>query len=467
METIPTLLRSAVNLINSQRSSEALTILQSILILDPNNENALCLSGNCLANLKRYPEAIDSYNRALKINQNNSSTWNYGGVALFELGRYSEAFEAFNRALVISPNDTTIKNNRDLASKSLNEQNIKQSNESLALEWNKKGLDHFNQKNYAEATKSFNQAFRLNPNNTVFKSNRDLSQKELEKSKSKPSQFSPFIALFMVIVIGAFIFGIANHPAGQSLPSTPAISASLASIVPDSSADQKISLASGSISLGPDHETAISTSKAIDYSNPVVKNFANSHVTNANSGSYREFGVNQISDIWDAIRPPHWTYVGDAHDFNYFTSASDTITNGLSGNCEDFAVLNAALVESIGGSSRVITACPPNGGECHAYAEAFISDNYSDLQSTTDYLRNRYGERIRYYHKYTDSLGNTGYWLNLDWQANYPGGPFFQDDGTYKIFYPNGAYDVITNSGSTVVISQASTRSLSRLQMGL
>jgi len=184
-----------------------------------------------------------------------------------------------------------------------------------------------------------------------------------------------------------------------------------------------------------------------------VKNFANLHVKSVNGGEYDKIGVNQISDIWDAIRPPYWTYVSDPANFDSFTSASDTINNGLKGNCEDFAILNAALVESIGGTSRVITACSPDESSCHAYAEVFISDDYSSLQSTTDYLRDRYGISPVYYHSYVDQSGNTEYWLNLDWWANNPGGPFFQDDGTYKIFYPDGTYNAIKNSGSTVVAS--------------
>lgn len=199
---------------------------------------------------------------------------------------------------------------------------------------------------------------------------------------------------------------------------------------------------------------AIATSQAIDSANPIVKNFATTLVNKINGGPYRKYGVNQISDIWDAIYH-QWTYVSDPPTFNYYTSASDSINNSLKGNCEDFAILNAAVTESIGGDSRVVTA-HNTGGVGHAYAEQYISNNYLDLQSTTDYLGNRYGVTTVYYHKYVDSQGTTGYWLNLDWSANHPGGPFFQDDGTYNIFYPNGAYDVITNSGSTVVTSEVS-----------
>jgi hypothetical protein len=198
---------------------------------------------------------------------------------------------------------------------------------------------------------------------------------------------------------------------------------------------------------------ANSISQAIDYSDPIVRNFATAHVQKSSSG---HFNIMQIGDVWDPIYA-QWTYIGYPNQVMYFTPASESINVGLKGNCLDYAILNAAVIEAIGGNSRVIVTQDVQG-QWHAYAEEYVSDNYAYLQSITDYLIDRYGESPVYYHSYVDSSGNTEYWLNLDWQANYPGGPFFQDDGTYKIFYPNGAYDVIQNSGSTIVASTPTSR---------
>ena len=199
---------------------------------------------------------------------------------------------------------------------------------------------------------------------------------------------------------------------------------------------------------------ANSISQAIDYTNPVVRNFATSKIERSSGGVYN---IAQICDVWDPIHA-QWTYIGYP-DHWYYTPASESINVGLKGNCLDYAILNAAIIEAIEGSSRVIVT-QDDKGQWHAYAEEYVSDNYADLQSITDYLRNRYGVSTVYYHSYQDPSGNTEYWLNLDWQANNPGGPFFQDNGTYKIFYPNGEYDVITNSGSTIVAQTPSMQYL-------
>src|SRR5208337_4039411 len=180
--------------------------------------------------------------------------------------------------------------------------------------------------------------------------------------------------------------------------------------------------------------------QAIDYSNPTVKNFANTQVQHSSAGNYN---IAQICDVWQSINR-QWTYVSDPPNFDYWTSASDSINNGLKGNCADYATLNAAVIESIGGSARVITACAPGGSPCHAYAEVLINPTTS--QSIANYIGTRYGSSYTNWHIETDSQGNKQYWLNLDWQANYPGGPFFQDDGTFQVFYPDGSHATETDT---------------------
>src|SRR5208283_4856458 len=185
-------------------------------------------------------------------------------------------------------------------------------------------------------------------------------------------------------------------------------------------------------------------SQAIDYLNPTVHNFALQQVQRSSSGAYT---LSQICDVWQSIYN-QWVYVSDPPNFDYWTSASDSITNGLKGNCADYAILNAAVIESISGTSRVVTTCAPGGSPCHAYAEVLLwqssTDTQSKLQDDANYISSRYGNKNINYHITTLPNGNTQYWLNLDWQANYPGGPYFKDDGTMQITYPNGIYVMST-----------------------
>src|SRR5208283_3489713 len=196
------------------------------------------------------------------------------------------------------------------------------------------------------------------------------------------------------------------------------------------------------IGSGEDTE-ANQISQAIDYLNsPTVHNFALQQVQHSSAGYYN---IAQICDVWQTIFN-QWSYVNDPPDFDYWTSASDSINNGLKGNCADYATLNAAVIESIGGSSRVVTACAPGGSPCHAYAEVYLGNSHSGLQTASNYICSRYNCGSIHYNTITDAQGNTEYWLNLDWQAQFPGGPFFQNDGTYKVFYPDEGYSEATCS---------------------
>jgi len=137
--------------------------------------------------------------------------------------------------------------------------------------------------------------------------------------------------------------------------------------------------------------------------------------------------------------------VNDPAGQDYYSPASRTIKNGLRGDCDDFAILIAAVMQSIGGTSRVVTACD-NQGQCHAYAEVFLTTNQDELQARAGNICSRYNCKMIYYHTYPDSQGNTEYWLNLDWWADYPGGPFFKNDGTYNVYYPYGFHETLTDT---------------------
>ncbi len=78
----------------------------------------------------------------------------------------------------------------------------------------------------------------------------------------------------------------------------------------------------------------------------------------------------------------------------------------------------------------------------HAFAELFIG-NQAKKQETSYLLHKRYGRNypnglVIHYSK--DANGN--YWLNLDWSAKYPGGPYFQSNSQIIYFTEEGKYEV-------------------------
>jgi len=178
--------------------------------------------------------------------------------------------------------------------------------------------------------------------------------------------------------------------------------------------------------------------KKVDGGNTVTRDFALAAVNH--SGTYN---VQQVCDLWDAVVPPVWTYVNDPADpdvsfWDYFAAASESITVGLKGDCDDFAILNAALVEAIGGNSRVIYAANPGGA--HMYAEA----QFDSGVDVTQIIRSRYAlqpSAVVYTHP--------GNWLNLDWSAPHPGGTFYDDGGTIWIVYKDGHWEKLRKEGAT------------------
>jgi len=112
--------------------------------------------------------------------------------------------------------------------------------------------------------------------------------------------------------------------------------------------------------------------------------------------------------------------------------ASETIENGLVGDCDDYAILMSALVLSIGLSPRIVIV------EDHAYPELYLGkDDY--CQEMVKSLANKFGDTIYYY---KDSDGKC--WLSLDWTSSHIGGKPLSDKRK-MVIYPDGSYKIYKN----------------------
>lgn len=179
-------------------------------------------------------------------------------------------------------------------------------------------------------------------------------------------------------------------------------------------------------------ETATKIKNAMDYTNPTTRDFAVSLIPNSHEGNYN---IAQICDLWEAVYKK-WTYVNDPKGSEYFSPASRTIQLDLKGDCDDFAITVGSIVQSIGGSSRIVTAYNENG-KGHAYPEVLVCSNKACMDKVASYIVKRYHAKSVGYHTRTKD-GVTQYWMNLDWQSQYPGGKYFHDAGEITIYYPNG-----------------------------
>jgi len=129
-----------------------------------------------------------------------------------------------------------------------------------------------------------------------------------------------------------------------------------------------------------------------------------------------------------------WCYVGDTRGEDNYNFANDTLKMGDEvgssgvGDCDDFAILLSSLIESIGGTTRVIRAYNQTNLEGHAYTEVYlgkIGDRDDQIETILDWLKRKYKTETIYFHIEPETKE---VWLNLDWSAEHPGGPFFPGD---------------------------------------
>ena len=153
--------------------------------------------------------------------------------------------------------------------------------------------------------------------------------------------------------------------------------------------------------------------------------------------------IDQICSIYSYLKNGNgstrgWSYVPDPRGLDYFNYANESLRAGSqsgcagAGDCDDFAILMSALVESVGGTTRIIMAKNATTGG-HAYTEVYLGrldGNGSQVREIIEWLRQKFHTNKIYTHIDTDTRE---VWLNLDWGSDergnsHPGGPFFPGD---------------------------------------
>ncbi len=163
--------------------------------------------------------------------------------------------------------------------------------------------------------------------------------------------------------------------------------------------------------------------KAIEYDNPKVRNFALSATTKhfrdiKGYSKYRQ--TIQCFAVFKEIQS-NWNYVNDPKGQEYIADASESLQH-FSGDCDDHAILMAACIRAIGGTPRLIHT------QAHIYPEMLIG-NSNDLETVVYLIKEvlfKNETRGKEIHYHIDERGQI--WLNLDYTAKYPGGPFMSQE---------------------------------------
>lgn len=172
---------------------------------------------------------------------------------------------------------------------------------------------------------------------------------------------------------------------------------------------------------------------AIDYRNPIVRNYAATiaikHFEMYERGTNRI--IVQFFSVFKEIRN-RWRYVYDPVGNEYFALASETIQQlqldgKFKGDCDDYSILMAACIKAIGGEvklvrTQVLTDYGATVG--HVYPEVKVG-NVKNIESINYLIRevlfpNENKDEPIYYH--IDKDDNV--WLNFDYNDYYPGGKY-------------------------------------------
>lgn len=162
---------------------------------------------------------------------------------------------------------------------------------------------------------------------------------------------------------------------------------------------------------------------AIEYDNPKVRNFALLATTKyfRNVKGYSEYRRQiQSFAVFKEIQS-RWNYVSDPKGKEYIARATESLIH-FSGDCDDHAILMAACVRAVGGTPRLIHT----GG--HIYPEVLIGDK-KDLEAINYLIKEvlfKEESKGKEIHYHIDERGQI--WLNLDYTATYPGGPFMSEE---------------------------------------
>lgn len=163
--------------------------------------------------------------------------------------------------------------------------------------------------------------------------------------------------------------------------------------------------------------------KAIEYDNPKVRNFslmATSKYFKKTKEYNQYYTLIQCFAIFKEINT-NWNYVSDPKGKDYIATASESLQY-LSGDCDDHSILMAACIRSIGGVPRLIHT------KGHIYPEILIG-NRKDLEAA-NYLIKKVlfpkESKNQNLHYHVDERGQI--WLNMDYTAKYPGGPFMHEE---------------------------------------
>jgi Transglutaminase-like superfamily len=156
----------------------------------------------------------------------------------------------------------------------------------------------------------------------------------------------------------------------------------------------------------------------MNFKDSILRNFAVKYSTAYFNEQYKLYGptVRYLS-LFRHING-NFKYVQDPVKNEYYASPMETIDNGLAGDCDDHTILMISALNTIGAKTRMVLT------EDHVYPELYCGDKNSFLKLQSAIIELFPQENFSGLY-YREENGN--YWINLDYSAHHPGGPYINN----------------------------------------
>ncbi len=192
--------------------------------------------------------------------------------------------------------------------------------------------------------------------------------------------FAVGVVILMALVVKPILSGENIFPAATDSPSaqTTGVPAEQTSAV--ISDQTKVEIRNYSSYVTPKSEQkaiiAKSVGKAMDYYQPVIREYAARSISDENTGV---FNIGQACDLWDTARS-EWTLESGGNGLLDISSASTLLNLGKRGDTADFSIFVASLMKAVGGQARVKTDQSLSAGSV-TVPELYLG-NSADLSKT-------------------------------------------------------------------------------------
>ena len=173
--------------IEANEYSQAISILENIINIEPSNEKNLISLAFCNHHLGNNERAIKIYENVISINPNSAEAYNNLGVILSQQGNLRQALDAFNKLTALKPDSAEAHNNvaQILYEDGKLDEAIKVLNKALAINpsypsaLNNLGNVYKAQKNATGAIKAYRRVIEIKPDYADAYNNMGFAMKSL------------------------------------------------------------------------------------------------------------------------------------------------------------------------------------------------------------------------------------------------------------------------------------------------